>query len=163
MRFLRQRLILRRKAFHGIEDDNVSRRQTVVRPRFIMALRKSGLQQGGKKKIASEIAGKGAACAVCALLARGKSNHRNTAKGISEGRHGRVPPVRMLGPAFLPQGDQAGAERAIKRRFCMGNGAFQRHAQRLGAVPWPIQAFFTATRLRSVRTGRCRGHGRQER
>ncbi len=128
MCFLRHGLILGREAFHGIEDDGVVQDELIIGPCLIGALGQTDIQQRREEKVASEIASEGPAGAIGSLLARSQADDDDAAERIAECRHRGVPPVWMLGPAFLAQSDEARAERAIERSFRMSYGALQRHA-----------------------------------
>ena len=51
------------------------------------------------------------------MLARRQADDRQPGLGVAERRHRRVPPVGMLGAAFLAERHQPRAQRAVARRF----------------------------------------------
>ena len=102
--------------------------ELVIGSCLIGAQGQTDIQQRREEKIASEIAREGPAGAIGPLLARSQADNGDAAKRIAKGGHRSIPPVWMLGPAFLTQSDEARAERTIERSFRMSYGALQRHA-----------------------------------
>ena len=97
------------------------------------------------------------------MLARREADDRQPRFPVAERRHRRVPPVGMLGAAFLAEGDQPRAQRAVARRLGLG------HRRQIGGGGEPIapdlgerqcQAQRTSTPSRSAPTGRHGRHGR---
>ena len=82
--FIRQRPVLRRQAFDGIENDDVAQRQAVIGPRIINTLGKPEFAQRGEQQVAGIIPGKRAPRPVGAHLAGRKSDDRNPAERIAE-------------------------------------------------------------------------------
>src|SRR5579884_1273126 len=110
-------LVRRREAFDGVQDDRTGQAETVRWIRAILALSEPELQQRRVEQLAGIIASEGPAGTVGAVLARSKHNDRQPRVAVAERRHGRIPPIRKFDPAFLPERDQARAQRAVTRRF----------------------------------------------
>ena len=91
--------------------------QPVARVGAIFAFREPELEQRRVEQLARIIAGERPPGAVGAVLARREADDRQPRLGIAERRHRRVPPVGMLGAAFVPERHQPRAQRAVARRL----------------------------------------------
>src|SRR4249919_529426 len=116
--FLRgQRPVLRRKAFHRVENDRMLEPKPVVTARAIVALSQTELEQGFVEKFASSVAREGPAGTIGAAHAGREADDRQPGIWVAERRHRRVPPIRMFGSKCVAKRNQPWAEQAISRRF----------------------------------------------
>ena len=131
----RRRLVLRRKAFHRVDDDYTVEPESVVRARSIFAPGQSHFGESFEQQVPGIIAGERPARPIRPMLAGSKTDERQPCVRITPGGNGRVPPVGMFGAQFFAQRDEAGTKRAVMRRLGCGERHFDMGVIGHGRLP----------------------------
>ena len=153
-----QGLVLGRHAAHRVADPAIDQGQPVVGPRLINALGKTEFKQGGVEQVAGEIAGKGPAGAVGALLARRKPDDQQSPVGIAKRRHGGIEPAGFARARGIAETCEPRTEWAVAVGLGAAEGAARR--QPLAARRIIVQSSKSSSSpLGAVVVARCRNCG----
>ena len=128
-----ERLVFRRHAAHGIGNAGAAERVAVIGTAVIDALGQPEFAQGGIEQVTGIVAGEWPSGPVRATQP-GRQARRSAARAPvgAERRHRAVEPIRVFGALRVAEAGQAGAARAIMRRYCPRFGWIHSFS----TIPW---------------------------